>query len=311
MQNRLPYELSKKKRVCIGSTGVHISTLAGAARALLPFFRKDVEYSGCSGGALISLCCCLGIMEDKAYLNKVIGIMQPTIENTIASSGIFSSTSLGFASTQSLEEAVEEILIIGGLSPEATLGDVGRLLRKDLVVVVTDVEDRKTVFLRPSTHPKLKVKRAVAASCCIPFLFQPVEIDGKKYVDGALMNSVAFMGEGEDDCLFLLVDGGYGTDNKVSQYANNIIACMSQCHMSFITGKDYLLFRTISRELTTEEFFRKEWKGYLDATEMLVPGLKVRCGEAVVAAARLIDGRCKEEVTEDASIPLSPLSILY
>ena len=296
MGDSLVEKLRGKKRVCIGSTGVHISTLSGATRAFLPYFSSGVEYTGCSGGALISLCCCLGIMEDKESVNRIIESLQPTIEGTIASSEMFSSTTLGFANSKKLEEAVEEALIIGGLSPEATMGDVGRLLGKDLVVVVTDVEERKTVFLRPSTHPKLKVKRAMAATCCVPFLFQPVEIGGKKYVDGAVMNSVSYMGEEEEDCIFLLVDGRYGENSKISHYANNIIACISECHMPFLSGKDYILLRTISTELTTEEFLRKEWKGYLDATEMLVPGLKVRCGEAVKTAALLIGGRFQEDV---------------
>jgi NTE family protein len=48
---------------------------------------------------------------------------------------------------------------------------------------VDKARGRRVVFGAPGT-PKATVAQAVAASCAVPWLFSPVEIDGREYVDG-------------------------------------------------------------------------------------------------------------------------------
>lgn len=83
--------------------------------------------------------------------------------------------SFGFATNEGLEN-----ILLGAL------GDV-RLenARIPLGVVATDINSGERVLLRegPAAH-------AVRASCCVPGIYSPVEIDGRLLVDGALVENV-------------------------------------------------------------------------------------------------------------------------
>ena len=76
-------------------------------------------------------------------------------------------------------EGLEELLIQG-------LGDV-RLEDAHIpfAVVATDINTGARVVLREGP-----VARAVRASCCVPGLYVPVEVDGRLLVDGALTENV-------------------------------------------------------------------------------------------------------------------------
>ncbi len=81
----------------------------------------------------------------------------------------------GFATNEGLEQILRE-----------ALGDV--LLedaRIPLAVVTTDINTGERVIL--DSGP---AARAVRASCCMPGLYSPVEMDGRLLVDGALVENV-------------------------------------------------------------------------------------------------------------------------
>lgn len=76
-------------------------------------------------------------------------------------------------------EGLEEILV-------RALGDV-RIEDSDipLGVIATDIDTGNRILL-----DRGPVATAVRASCCVPGLYQPVEIDGRLLVDGALVENV-------------------------------------------------------------------------------------------------------------------------
>jgi NTE family protein len=84
-------------------------------------------------------------------------------------------THLGFATNEGLEDIL--------------LGALGEVRIEDadipLGVVTTDINTGERVLL---DHGPLAT--AVRASCCIPGLFAPVEVDGRLLVDGALVENV-------------------------------------------------------------------------------------------------------------------------
>jgi NTE family protein len=80
-----------------------------------------------------------------------------------------------------------------GPKPRRSLGDLGRFVdslgvRFDGRLRVTGVDrarGRRAVFGSPGA-PKASVSEAVRASCAVPWLFEPVEIEGREYVDGGV-----------------------------------------------------------------------------------------------------------------------------
>ena len=92
----------------------------------------------------------------------------------------------GWEDGRAFKEMVQRILMRGGLSAESTLGDVKRLLRQDFVCVCTDLQTGRPMYLSAATAPTLRVYDAVYASCCVPFMFAPMHIQGTIVVDGCM-----------------------------------------------------------------------------------------------------------------------------
>ncbi len=83
--------------------------------------------------------------------------------------------SRGLVKGQKLQDYINELV------NQRTLDQLG----KPFVAVATDLDSgQRVVFARGNTG------QAVRASCSIPGLFQPVEIAGKRYVDGGVVSPV-------------------------------------------------------------------------------------------------------------------------
>ena len=58
-------------------------------------------------------------------------------------------------------------------------------LDRPLLIAATNLEaGRTTYFSNGELHT------AILASCCLPVLFNPIEIDGVKYIDGGILNNI-------------------------------------------------------------------------------------------------------------------------
>lgn len=57
------------------------------------------------------------------------------------------------------------------------------------IAVMTDVETGEPVYMEMAPDKKFM---ALRASCALPLLFQPIEIDGRKYMDGGVSDSIPF-----------------------------------------------------------------------------------------------------------------------
>jgi predicted acylesterase/phospholipase RssA len=65
-----------------------------------------------------------------------------------------------------------------------------RALRSRLRLVATSLDDADTVAFGAPGWDHVPISRAVQASCALPGLFPPVEIDGRMFVDGALTKTM-------------------------------------------------------------------------------------------------------------------------
>ena len=89
--------------------------------------------------------------------------------------------------------AVRAAVLSVGPKPRRRLTDLGRYVdglgtRFDGRLRITGVEKargRRAIFGAPGA-PKATVSQAVLASCAVPWLFSPVEIEGREYVDGGV-----------------------------------------------------------------------------------------------------------------------------
>jgi len=62
---------------------------------------------------------------------------------------------------------------------------------KSLLITAFDLEDRRLVVFGTEDGPQASVREAVAASSAVPLIYQPVEIDGRLYVDGGVASGTS------------------------------------------------------------------------------------------------------------------------
>lgn len=61
---------------------------------------------------------------------------------------------------------------------------------KDLVITATQQETSELTIFSSVDTPNVEIALACRASASIPIVFEPVEIDGKKYVDGGYRDNI-------------------------------------------------------------------------------------------------------------------------
>ena len=121
----------------------------------------------------------------------------------------------------------------GGLAPESTLGDLKRLLRKEFVCMSTDLHKSQSIELSSSATPDMKVVDAVFASCCVPFVFTPVDRNGYMLADGCLTQDLPNPFP-ETETLFLQMDASLPDGHVVTDWAaflQSIVRCSSTVQM--------------------------------------------------------------------------------
>jgi predicted acylesterase/phospholipase RssA len=83
-----------------------------------------------------------------------------------------------------LEEHLHQVFSTGGRT------DSFRKLRRQLYVVATNINTAQWVAFGAPGYDRVAISRAVLASCALPIVYPPVEINGESYVDGALMRTM-------------------------------------------------------------------------------------------------------------------------
>ena len=58
-----------------------------------------------------------------------------------------------------------------------------------LVVCVTNLSQRKAVYIGPDTHPNMQVALALRMSCAVPLYFKAVKYEGEWYADGSIVDN--------------------------------------------------------------------------------------------------------------------------
>jgi predicted acylesterase/phospholipase RssA len=83
-----------------------------------------------------------------------------------------------------LEAHLHQLFSTGGRT------DSFRKLRRQLYVVATNINTAQWVAFGAPGHDRVPISRAVLASCALPIVYPPVEINGESYVDGALLRTM-------------------------------------------------------------------------------------------------------------------------
>lgn len=173
-------------RVCFGAAGIHGISYLGSLAVLEKneqLIREVDTCAGCSSGSFGALVLCLGIPHHRV-LQVLEHLLQTGMLRVHPSSNCLEN--FGLDGGQCIQVLVGEILELAGLSAAATLQTMHRLTQKHFVLNATDIIGNRLVRLDHTSYPHMPVRTAVMASCCVPFLFEPVPWDNMLLVDGCI-----------------------------------------------------------------------------------------------------------------------------
>lgn len=153
---------------------------------------KDVKHIyATSGGAIIGLIFALKIDMDIAF--KYIH-MRPWLNIlNIENINIYRK---GLLDNSVFRKIIEPLLLSKNLTADTTLKELYLRTDINLNIFTTKMIGLKKVCLSHTTYPDLSILNAIAMSCSIPYLFEPVYYKEEFYIDGAICCSYPII-----DCL--------------------------------------------------------------------------------------------------------------
>jgi predicted acylesterase/phospholipase RssA len=128
------------------------------------------EWMGVSAGSLVAMCLCIGFTLDELY--------KVCIEFDFTNIKEYDSVPgwllhFGIDTGEKLHKLIEACLHVKGLSSDLTFKECYEKFGKSLKVVVSDLNDAKSITYCPNKSPDYKIANAVRASMSYPYYFQP------------------------------------------------------------------------------------------------------------------------------------------
>jgi predicted acylesterase/phospholipase RssA len=128
------------------------------------------EWMGVSAGSLVAMCLCIGFTLDELY---EVGLRFDFTNIKEYDSVPGWLLHFGIDTGERLHKLIEACLHVKGLSSDFTFKDCYEKFGKSLKVVVTDLNDAKSIAFCPKVTPNYKIADAVRASMSYPYYFQP------------------------------------------------------------------------------------------------------------------------------------------
>lgn len=138
----------------------------GVLKALEENGIKPEIISGTSAGAIIGGFYSAGFSPDDILTILIKTKMLTIFKPAFSWQGLLSMDKLSYILKDNLPASFED-------------------LDKPLVVAATNLEEGKTQYFDQG-----ELSKAILASSCLPVLFNPIEIEGVKYIDGGIMNNL-------------------------------------------------------------------------------------------------------------------------
>ncbi|HEY8465589.1 MAG TPA: patatin-like phospholipase family protein [Solirubrobacterales bacterium] len=120
---------------------------------------------------------------------RLAGLLRELVENIGESSAVDLATGLasalpaGMYRGTGIERYVREVLS----DPDRT--DDFRELACELYITATDLDTTERIILGEGEWDDVPISRAVAASGALPFVYEPVEIKGREFIDGGILST--------------------------------------------------------------------------------------------------------------------------
>jgi NTE family protein len=213
------------KNIVFSGAGVKIYSFLGFIKALEEHnLLKNVEsYIGTSAGSLIATLCVLDFRYNEIE-EIVLKINTSNLKN-ITTDNIFNFfENYGLDNGDSFNRIIKIILDAKLGNTDITFKELYKITNKKLIVTATCVNTMEVQYFDHLGTPDTPIIKALMMSIAIPLLFNPIKIDNKYYVDGALIGHYPIE---------------YFKDEKHFTYGILIVGKLNKCH-EINNIKDYM-----------------------------------------------------------------------
>lgn len=150
---------------------------------------------GVSAGSLIGLFYILGYTPDEIIyevnqLNSECIFGQELSVWSLPGAIYSLINNLGISDGKKLREKVRALFSRKGIPFSVTFSELYDKFPIKFTVTATNIHYREMKAFNYMITPHIEVVRAMQASMCLPFIFQPVNIDGELYIDGGMKDNL-------------------------------------------------------------------------------------------------------------------------
>lgn len=154
--------------------GVKAAAHAGAHRALEEHGLTPARYVGTSMGAVVAACFAGGL-DFESVKRRMLGVTRRDVAAP-SPTLLFGPLAKSLFSARRLRETLAELVPARRFSELAT----------PLTVTAVDYDTGELELLGAGGNAEVSLVDALLASCALPLYYPPVEIDGRRFVDGGL-----------------------------------------------------------------------------------------------------------------------------
>ncbi len=185
----------KRDTLLFSGGGLKTFAFCGALERLYAL-RKDRGsgfrvFIGVSAGAALSMCLALGRSPTDAYrLLRDDSVLAAVNKQSLSLGAVFAGG--GLLERAPVARVLASWLSAAGLPVDVSFRDfknsTGLVLRTAACTV--DKGPPRILVIDDVTYPNLPVLRGILASMAVPFVFDPVEVDGRLCVDPGVVNNL-------------------------------------------------------------------------------------------------------------------------
>jgi predicted acylesterase/phospholipase RssA len=225
------HEAKMYDSLVLSAGGTYGAAYVGAYKALEArnLTARIKRFHGTSAGAIVATMAACGLTS--AEMMRVMDIVCAEKPPKLNLSRL--SRDFGAMSVKSyLKSAMDEFLPQG-----ATFVTIAKKHGVTLSVHAYNVKTRKLVDFGLEKTPDADVRECIEASCCVPFMFTPVVIDGERHVDGAVSQRTPMhmVVDPKSTLVLDVKDSSQGEPKDVIQYMTILTAAASR-HIGAFDG---------------------------------------------------------------------------
>lgn len=174
-----------------------------------PDFLNNIEHVlGVSIGSIIGSLICLGYKAEE-LITIFSEIEEDKFRNITSDSILNFLDTFGLDNGSKLIKLIEILFKAKKCSANITFSEFFEKTKIKFNVLACCLNTTSEVCFNHETFPDMEVIKAIRTSCSIPFIYEPVRIEDKLYVDGGIINNfpIEYFDDNIEETLGVLIIG--------------------------------------------------------------------------------------------------------